>query len=515
MTAGSPSHVPFAPPPDSAGAALLARLGLPGPVQEALRAGPGAAEVPAGWRLAPDVAGGWLLLETGAGAARPWAAGDRFGALHLAVRWAGADVHAAWFRLPGGGWLELRPRAGEHPLWGASDGLWHHPPGSDAEAPAAEGRPVGLLPAQDYGALRHLPPLDRPAGLPPGAGGAVLNFLALLLALQGTRRVTYRGPYPTPALFDTLQRSFVPEAPPADALTRFTQDETALAFSGRMMESPVGWQPAPFVASLPRPGLLLHWREGLETAWIGTVPFRGAEATAAGRPGALPAGERVWREPAPGGAEPAEGAAGGAWAVGLVLLGRPFGRLARVAADGTVLQADSTVLQATAPEPIPDEAAGPPGPALHPLLREVACAWSTLRAHPALAAALAALEEEVTLVWEPLPLRLAAPMAGGVRVQAALAQAFRARRAHEDAPALAAMLVSDLLEALEPHLRRLARQRLEAAPAPSMEALLAAGQAAQTAARGRLEQALPVLLAALARGEALPAEEEADQASTS
>jgi hypothetical protein len=94
-----------------------------------------------------------------------------------------------------------------------------------------------------------------------------------------------------------------------------------------------------------------------------------------------------------------------------------------------------------------------------------------------------------------------------VALQSALAAAFRQRRNAEDAAGLAMMLVSDALQALAPHLWRLAQARLARGAPPEPRTLLQAGEAAQGEARERLQRALPALVAALARGEALPDEE--------
>jgi len=71
------------------------------------------------------------------------------------------------------------------------------------------------------------------------------------------------------------------------------------------------------------------------------------------------------------------------------------------------------------------------------------------------------------------------------------------------------MLISDALEAATPLLLRQAQRSLaervlsqDAPPEPA--ALLRAGQAAQSRAHATLEEALPRLLQALLRGEALP-----------
>lgn len=50
----------------------------------------------------------------------------------------------------------------------------------------------------------RIPTIAAPGKLPPGAGGALMNAIALL----GDEPRRYAGPYPTPALFRSLQRSF-------------------------------------------------------------------------------------------------------------------------------------------------------------------------------------------------------------------------------------------------------------------------------------------------------------------
>jgi hypothetical protein len=476
--------VTAAPSLSAPAAALAALRTLPAAVQDALaqalaRPGPNLRpwEPAPGWRLVPDAARGWRLLESRSGAARPWAAGDRCGVLHLVAAWDAVALQAAWFRLPAGRWLELRPRSTRHALWGTCDAL---------RLPEEAGRggterTLGCLPALDYAALRWLPAFDRPLALPPGAGSAVLNFLALLAALQGVASLAYRGPYPSPALFAALCGSFATEGDPVGVQARFTAGQTALAFRGELVESPVRWRPAPFAPLRPRPELLLHWREGIETAWVRDVPFRRALPGGAG----LPCGARVWAE-------------GAGWALGPVLLGRPAARLYRLDADGAVLQAASL-------EPEPPSGVPGPGRPLDPRWAPVLVAWVTLQAHPALAVAVAGLEEDLRPAWHALPLRMADGSGAALRIQAALAAEFGRRRADEDAAALAMMLVSDVLEVSTPVLLRQAQAALEAAPLPAdPAALIAAGEAAQAAARERLESSLPALAAALARGEALP-----------
>lgn len=442
----------------------------------------------AGWRLMGDGAGGYLLLEnrTADSVPCPWACFDRFGRSHLLAEWSVPGLRWAWLRLPAGQWLELRPRTESHPLWGISDALYHHRHVPDDAAPRA----VGLLPALDYARLRWLPPLDTPASLPPGAGSAVLNFLARLMTLQGVGETAYRGPYPTAALFATLCGSFVPLGPSSEAQGRFTRGEYELASRGEMAENPQRWQPAPFAAALPRPRLMVHLRGGVETAWVDDVPFR---RTPTGS-GALAAGERVWREDT-GRQEQ--------YSVGLVLLGRPQRRIFLLNARGEVLD-----------EALPAAGGQEPWAALVPMAapwRAVVFAWSALRATPALAPAILALGDRIGLCWVPLPLALARAWGEEVWVNASLASEYRKRHKEEDDAALALMLVSDVLEGAGPCLRGMAQQQLEAARPSAPVCPATGGAQAQDQARTALRSALPKLVAALRRGEALPEDHAPDE----
>ncbi len=491
-----PSPSPVRPVSATEPSPLLSGLPLPPAVQSALqpllapaaRAAPPRLREPQrpapGWALAPDAGGGWLLLQepTAGASPLPWVAGDRFGAVHLRAEWRGGDtevpvLRGAWLRLPGAGWLAVQPDAANFALWGRSDALQVHPglprPGGGARA--------GLLPCQPYGRLERLPPFDAPGRLPPGAGAVMLNFLALLRALQGGAPITYRGPYPTQALFQALRHSFVPAGDPAAARTAFTAREGEAAFSAVMEENAVPWRPAPFAMSRPLPAVAVAYRDGVERAWVHGVPFT---RVAAGG-GALPGGQRLW----------SAGADGAGWAVGLVLLGRPEVPLLQLDPLGNVLQ--------TAP-PADDVPAGS-GPALAEPWPAVVLAWCALRAPAPLAPSVLALAGTLPLRWAPLPREMARAAGGAVQVQAALALAYRRRRVAEDPAALAMMLISDVLEAVTPHLLRAAQEALaDDAAAVAPDALHAAGQQAQAEARRRLEDALPRLVAALAAGAALP-----------
>jgi hypothetical protein len=350
------------------------------------------------------------------------------------------------------------------------------------------------LPAQDYLSLSELPPLDRPAALPEGGGAAILNFLACLLSGLGVASARYRGPYTTAHLFDALCRSFAWTASAAgeDAKalteqreilrTRFSAEEWSAALDAALetWRGPeVDWRPDPWLPLRPHADLFLQWRRGAEVVWVRGRPFTapGAGETATG-------GAHVWRIPH------------GGYEAGLLLLGRPWRTFVRLDEDGRVTAYDPPLVESPSrtvpmPEPWP----------------RVAWDWTTLVATPALAGAIARLEETVTFVWAPWPGSLAeavvTPMGTQIGIQTGITQQFRTLSEQgQDRGDLALMAVSDAVGGIERVLRRIAQQRLAAQDAPDPAALVTAGKVAQERARERLQRDLPALVAALAKGEA-------------
>jgi hypothetical protein len=60
----------------------------------------------------------------------------------------------------------------------------------------------------DWSRPTEIPAIAAPGALPPGAGGAIINVLAILAQRAGVSELRYAGPYPTGALYATLARSF-------------------------------------------------------------------------------------------------------------------------------------------------------------------------------------------------------------------------------------------------------------------------------------------------------------------
>ncbi|MCH7478153.1 MAG: hypothetical protein IIA14_08625, partial [SAR324 cluster bacterium] len=287
----------------------------------------------------------------------------------------------------------------------------------------------------------------------------------------------------TQQLFRSLQRSFRCLAAPEAAEIEFTRDELTLAFSPAMEENPVRWAPHPHGQRRVAEGIALHLRDELEALWLGATPFR------PGPPGGarLAAGERLWMEPGRDGPE---------WHAGLVLLGAPFRTF-------VVLDAAGTLLRTLTDWGEPAEGV-PAGAALSERWRNVVFSWAALTGPQPLADAVAGLKAETPLRWSPLRCNLAVVRGGEIHLQAGLGEQFRKAAPARPRRELALMAISDVLEAVAPHLRRLAQRRIEPAP---LERLMEQGGLAQQEARRELDRAMPALLAEVERGEGLPKSE--------
>ena len=107
-----------------------------------------------------------------------------------------------------------------HPLLGAA-----HAAGETAMTALAWARPT------------EIPAIAEPGRLPLGAGGAILNTIAVLAQRAGVRSLRYAGPYPTAALWRSLARSFRCDADEAaftagalDRALRVARDPIAIDF---------------------------------------------------------------------------------------------------------------------------------------------------------------------------------------------------------------------------------------------------------------------------------------------
>ncbi|MCZ6553430.1 MAG: hypothetical protein O7A67_06475 [SAR324 cluster bacterium] len=474
-------------------------LPIPREVWDGFLAPPAGGRAPSAAQRA-DLGRGWWAMgaaldgrmlgdrDPASGSPRPWLLTDREGRVHVTARWeagglSGADRRGkaelfwARLRLPGGGWIEIEPGTARHPLWGRCDRV----------VAAGTAETLARYAAVAYGKLVFLPALEDPSALPAGAAEALLNFLALLMSAQNCSAARYRGPYPTARLFEGLRRSFLPRGDLEQARERFQDGELALALAGEARENPVEWAPRPWTPLEPAEGVSIRYRDGIETVWIGDVPFRAVPEQNA----TLPAGGRVWKIPD---RNPPE------YGVGLVLLGEPH-RVFLVLDDvGRILRDER-----------PRESTVAPGPPLPADWRELIFAWCALRSTPPLAAAVLELGRESEVRWAALPLRLGAVQGDRFLVQSALAAQYRRLLPRADPGALALMLLSDVVSGLLPGVLSRAQSRLlETAGGRSAEALIAAGAAAHRRAQAVAERLTPPLLHALAEGrwlEALPAAE--------
>ena len=115
-----------------------------------------------------------------------------------------------------------------------------------------------------------------------------------------------------------------------------------------------------------------------------------------------------------------------------------------------------------------------------------------------------ALQEGLAVCWAPLPLSMTRQEPGRLLLQDGLAAQYRRLRGRGEPAGPALMLISDVLGACLPPLRRLAQQNLLQTAPPEPEALLRAGRRAHAEARQRLERTMPALSEALQRGGELP-----------
>ena len=79
---------------------------------------------------------------------------------------------------------------------------------SGADADHHSWHPLTWMGAVDWAVPRTIPPILAPSVLRAGAGTMILNVLATRARDAGVHRLRYAGPYPTAALWRSLQRSF-------------------------------------------------------------------------------------------------------------------------------------------------------------------------------------------------------------------------------------------------------------------------------------------------------------------
>ena len=143
-----------------------------------------------------------------------------------------------------------------------------HPLLGDAHVIAHAGEPITAMSAIDWDAPARIPAVAEPRRLPPGTGTALLNEIARRAERAGVRALRYAGPYPTPALFASLRRSF---RPLGDEET-FCADVLGRALRLARDEVPVDFVPAPFERA-PLPCGYVDLRDGVERAQLAGVLY--------------------------------------------------------------------------------------------------------------------------------------------------------------------------------------------------------------------------------------------------
>jgi hypothetical protein len=137
----------------------------------------------------------------------------------------------------------------------------------------------------DWERPTRIPAIAAPGKLPPGEGARLINAIAERAAAAGVTALRYAGPYPTPALFRALARSFRTIADEA----AFCADLVARAATLATDEIPIDFAPAPHV----RVAFACGWSElrgGVER-----VVIDGASFEPDGSPGRLVAdAAEVW-----------------------------------------------------------------------------------------------------------------------------------------------------------------------------------------------------------------------------
>lgn len=355
---------------------------------------------------------------------------DQNGTLLTVARWdESAALSRAKLRLPDGRWVGIEPRAVGSPLWGKSDRLWLL---NDA-APFEPRQELTHFQSVDYAAVAAIPPLANPQRLPPGAGTAVLNFLARLLADQRTPRVLYHGPYATEQLFTALVESFRYEAA-ASPLARF-------------LESDLAWTPAPHERRFLADGTYVQLRDGVEkVVFSGKAYYRREWQTVIrGEP-------RVVREEA------------GAIVCSLWALGTAV-------EDHLILTTDGDLVR-----PVPTVSESGPSEPLTQAWRAAISVLLAQRSAPALRPWLHEALQALTLEWGPVTGDLLALNGARAVVSLKLSRLFRRGlaecRTRSEALALALALVNEVSRLLGPEVRRRAQSLLLALPEAAQRAAL-------------------------------------------
>ncbi|CAN5734402.1 hypothetical protein BH11MYX3_BH11MYX3_41080 [soil metagenome] len=202
---------------------------------------------------------------------------DRTGHVWAELSWEGPGlVDLLELRVPG---ARIGRALVDHPILGRCA-----PIASDS------GALLTMISAVDWAAPSEIPAIAAPGRLPPGAGGVILNVLAIL---AGTRTLRYAGPYPTSALYQSLLRSFTTTATEA----AFTVDALGRALRGARDVMPFEFVPAPHERVAFARGHA-ELRDGLERVVIDGIGYArdGSPARLVDRRAEIWFGDAPWAE---------------------------------------------------------------------------------------------------------------------------------------------------------------------------------------------------------------------------
>ncbi|NVB80149.1 MAG: hypothetical protein HOV81_17275 [Kofleriaceae bacterium] len=143
-----------------------------------------------------------------------------------------------------------------------------HPLLGEAQLVEYEGRTLTAMSPLDWERPTQIPTIAEPGRLPPGSGGALMNLIAERALAAGVYTLRYAGPYPTPALYRTLLRSFRTSADEAT----FTADVLGRAMRVARDELPIDFRPAPHRRVAHAHGVS-EVRDGLERTTIDGIAY--------------------------------------------------------------------------------------------------------------------------------------------------------------------------------------------------------------------------------------------------
>ena len=170
-----------------------------------------------------------------------------------------------------------------------------HPLLGDAHVIEHAGAPITAMSAIDWSRPARIPTIAEPGRLPRGSGTLLLNEIAVRAERAGIAALRYAGPYPTPALFRSLARSFRTSAS-EDA---FCADVLGRALRVARDEIAVDFAPAPFTRQPHARGFLDRRDDHVDRIAIDAIvfdrePTPGSLARLVGADAVLVFGDVVW-----------------------------------------------------------------------------------------------------------------------------------------------------------------------------------------------------------------------------